>query len=168
VKHWIPKYACVCALAVALTGVVLWLSRASVEAQPRGKAVYDAHCVECHGATGRGDGASAAYLVPRPRDFTTGKYKIRSTESGTMPSDDDLIASVRRGLYGTAMPGWDRILADGDITDVVQYVKSLSRQADARAIARPMSSAVSCIASISRRSAATLSPLLSVERLYHI
>ena len=127
-KHWIRKYACVCALAVALTGVVLWLSRASVEAQPRGKAVYDAHCVECHGATGRGDGASAAYLVPRPRDFTTGKYKIRSTESGTMPSDDDLIASVRRGLYGTAMPGWDRILADGDITDVVQYVKSLSPQ----------------------------------------
>jgi len=43
-----------------------------------------------------------------------------------MPSDDDLIGSVRRGLYGSAMPGWDRILADGDILDVVQYVKSLS------------------------------------------
>ena len=125
-KQRIRKYSCVCALAVALAGVVLWMSRAAVEAQPRGKAVYDAHCVECHGTTGKGDGASAAYLVPRPRDFTTGKYKIRSTESGTMPSDDDLIGSVRRGLYGSAMPGWDRILADGDILDVVQYVKSLS------------------------------------------
>jgi cytochrome c oxidase cbb3-type subunit 2 len=122
------RYACVCALVLALTGAALWLSRASVEAQPRGKAVYDAHCVECHGRIGKGDGPSAAYLVPRPRDFTTGKYKIRSTESGTMPSDDDLIGSVRRGLYGTAMPGWDRILSDADISDVVQYVKSLSPQ----------------------------------------
>ncbi len=106
----------------------LWTARATVEAQPRGKAVYDARCVECHGSTGKGDGPSASYLVPRPRDFTTGKYKIRSTESGSVPSDEDLIGSVRRGLYGTAMPGWDRILPDGDITDVVQYVKSLSPQ----------------------------------------
>ena len=114
--------------AAALLGGVLWGTRNSVEAQPRGKAVYDAHCVECHGPSGKGDGASAAYLVPRPRDFTAGKYKIRSTESGSVPSDDDLIGSVRRGLYATAMPGWDRILSDADITDVVQYVKSLSPQ----------------------------------------
>ncbi len=107
---------------------LLWLSRVSVEAQPRGKAVYDAHCVECHGGSGKGDGASASLLVPRPRDFTTGKYKIRTTETGTMPSDDDLIVSVRRGLYGTAMPGWDRILSDAEIVDVVQYLKSLSPQ----------------------------------------
>ena len=53
--------------------------------------------------------------MPRPRDFTTGKYKIRSTETGSVPTDDDLMRSVRQGLYGTAMPGWDRILSDGDI-----------------------------------------------------
>jgi cbb3-type cytochrome c oxidase subunit III len=128
VKNPIRNYACVCTLALGWTVGLLWLSRAAVEAQPRGKAIYDAHCVECHGVNGKGDGASAAYLVPRPRDFTTGKYKIRSTESGTMPSDEDLIGSVRRGLYGSAMPGWDRILADSDIIDVVQYVKSLSPQ----------------------------------------
>jgi cbb3-type cytochrome c oxidase subunit III len=114
--------------AAAVVAALLWSARATIEAQPRGKAVYDAHCVECHGTAGRGDGPSAAYLVPRPRDFTSGKYKIRTTESGTVPTDDDLIASVRRGLYGTAMPGWDRILSDGDIADVVQYVKSLSTQ----------------------------------------
>jgi cbb3-type cytochrome c oxidase subunit III len=115
-------------LAACLVAGALWSARATVEAQPRGKAVYDAHCVECHGGSGKGDGASAAYLTPRPRDFTTGKYKIRSTETGTAPSDDDLIGSVRRGLYGTAMPGWDRILSDAEIGDVVQYVKSLSPQ----------------------------------------
>lgn len=114
--------------AAALAGGILWAAHATVEAQPRGKAVYDAHCVECHGSAGKGDGPSASYLVPRPRDFTSGKYKIRTTESGTVPSDEDLIGSVRRGLYGTAMPAWDRILPDSDINDVVQYVKSLSPQ----------------------------------------
>jgi cbb3-type cytochrome c oxidase subunit III len=123
----LKRYSFALSIAAVLLGGA-WVARAIVEAQPRGKAVYDAHCVECHGAGGKGDGASAAFLVPRPRDFTNGKYKIRSTETGTMPSDDDLIASVRRGLYATAMTGWDRILSDGEITDVVQYVKSLSPQ----------------------------------------
>ena len=65
---------------------------------------------------------------PRPRDFSTGRYKIRSTETGSVPTDDDLIRSVRQGLYGTAMPAWDRILSDTDIQDVVAYIKSLSPQ----------------------------------------
>jgi mono/diheme cytochrome c family protein len=120
------RFALTIAAAAFGVAAVLGVSRATVDAQPRGKAVYDAHCVECHGTSGRGDGPAAAYLVPRPRDFATGKYKIRTTETGNPPSDDDLIASVRRGLYGTSMPAWDRILPDGDINDVVQYVKSLS------------------------------------------
>lgn len=95
---------------------------------PEGKTVYDAHCVECHGASGRGDGPAAASLTPRPRDFTTGKYKIRTTETGTTPTDADLIQTVRRGLYGTAMPGWDRILSGDQIRAVVDHVKSLSPQ----------------------------------------
>ena len=122
------RYGCVFVLETTLVGGVAWLTGVGAGAQPRGKAVYDAHCVECHGSSGKGDGPSAAYLIPRPRDFTTGKYKIRSTESGTPPSDEDLIGSVRRGLYGTAMPGWDRLLSDAEIADVVQYVKSLSPQ----------------------------------------
>ena len=127
-------------IAAVAAGIVA-LARAHPAAQPaaapappeatnvqHGKAVYDLRCVECHGATGQGDGPSAAYLMPRPRDFTAGKYKIRSTETGSVPTDDDLIATVRRGIYGSAMPGWDRILPDGDIADVVQYVKTLSPQ----------------------------------------
>jgi cbb3-type cytochrome c oxidase subunit III len=125
------------AIFAGLVAGTLWCARLTVEAQPRGKAVYDAHCVECHGSSGKGDGASAAYLTPRPRDFTTGKYKIRSTETGTAPSDDDLIGSVRRGLYATAMPGWDRILSDAEIGDVVEYVKSLAPQLSAQP-ARPV------------------------------
>jgi len=93
---------------------------------PRGKAVYTAHCVDCHGASGQGDGPAAAFLTPRPLDLTRGKYKIRTTETGSIPTDEDLIRSVTDGLNGSAMPGWRGVLPDGDIRDVVGYIKTLS------------------------------------------
>lgn len=95
------------------------------EAQ-RGKVVYDQHCVECHGTTGRGDGPAAHLLTPHPRDFALARYKIRSTETGTLPTDDDLLRSVRQGLYGTAMPGWQQLLSEDDIHAVVTYIKTFS------------------------------------------
>ncbi|MBZ5555706.1 MAG: cytochrome c [Acidobacteriia bacterium] len=127
------------ATALVLAAVAFGVSRVRIQAQPRlvpgapseatrGKVVYDAHCVECHGASGRGDGPAAMTLTPRPRDFSSGKFKIRSTETGSVPTDDDLIRSVSQGLAGSAMPAWRRILPDADIAAVVQYVKSLSPQ----------------------------------------
>jgi mono/diheme cytochrome c family protein len=92
----------------------------------RGRDVYAKHCVECHGTSGKGDGAAAHLLTPRPRDFTSGKYKIRSTESGSVPTDDDLVRTVAQGLIGTAMPAWQKLLPAEDITAVVGYIKSLS------------------------------------------
>ena len=121
------RYVCAAAAAV-LVAVAFSQMSARLDAQQRGKNVYDAHCVECHGESGRGDGPSSAYLAPHPRDFTSAKYKIRSTESGSVPTDDDLRQSVRQGLYGTAMPAWDRILSDAEIADVVAYIKGLSPQ----------------------------------------
>jgi cbb3-type cytochrome c oxidase subunit III len=116
------------AMAGLILGCAIFFGRAQVGAQARGKAVYDKHCTECHGVDGKGDGPGASYVAPRPRDFSSGRYKIRSTETGSVPTDDDLVNSVRHGLYGTAMPGWDRILSDADIQDVVAYIKSLSPQ----------------------------------------
>src|SRR5216684_3261654 len=39
-----------------------------------GKTVYDEHCVECHGSSGKGDGPASHLLTPRPRDFTLARY----------------------------------------------------------------------------------------------
>lgn len=121
------RRVCVCALLAIGVSAVCWMQAARAQ-ELRGKAVYDKHCVECHGASGRGDGASASFLVPRPRDFTKAKYKIRTTETGSVPTDDDLTMSVKRGLYGSAMPAWDRILTDAEVADVVSYIKTLAPQ----------------------------------------
>ena len=118
----------VAAIAATLVLVVTFYSRtlAQPAAASRGKQIYDTHCVECHGTSGKGDGPAAHLMTPRPRDFTSAKYKIRSTETGSLPTDDDLLRSVRQGLYGSAMPGWQTILPEDDVRAVVDYVKTLS------------------------------------------
>ena len=46
------------------------------------------------------------YLDPKPRDFTVATFKCRSTPTGTLPVDSDLIHSLERGLRGSNMPSW--------------------------------------------------------------
>jgi DMSO reductase family type II enzyme heme b subunit len=92
-----------------------------------GKVVYDDKCAHCHGTEGKGDGAGADRLDPRPRDFTRGKYKIRSTESGELPTDDDLLRIVIDGMPATGMPGWPG-LSDEEQRAVVAYIKAFSKQ----------------------------------------
>jgi cytochrome c oxidase cbb3-type subunit 2 len=65
-------------------------------------------------------------LNPRPRDFTAGKFKFRSTESGSIPTDGDLLGTIRNGLHATAMPDWKPFIGDDSLKAVVAYVKSFS------------------------------------------
>lgn len=106
---------------------------APAAARSSGQRVYQDHCVECHGEAGRGDGPAAHLLVPRPRDFTTGKYKLRSTETGSVPADDDLRRSIAKGSYGSAMPAWETVLSEQQIRDVVDYIKTFSPRFGAQA-----------------------------------
>jgi DMSO reductase family type II enzyme heme b subunit len=89
------------------------------------ETIYRAWCLECHGAEGRGDGPAATHMLPRPRDFVGARYQIRTTASGELPTDDDLMKVMRDGLPGTAMPGWPN-LSDQEKRDVVAYIKSFS------------------------------------------
>ncbi|MEW5983609.1 MAG: c-type cytochrome [Acidobacteriota bacterium] len=128
-----PRYWQGVGRAAALCTATAWLGFAGLGAQPSapasrssGKEVYDRFCASCHGQYGLGDGPAAAMLAPTPRDLTKGVYKFRSTESGSLPTDDDLLRVVRDGVYGTSMIGWSDILSDGEIQAVVQHVKTLS------------------------------------------
>jgi DMSO reductase family type II enzyme heme b subunit len=89
-----------------------------------GKRVYEVRCAGCHGADGKGDGPAAELLVPRPRDFTAGKYKIR-TQSGPLASDQDLLHIVTEGMPGTSMPSW-RVLPDRERQAVVAFIKTFA------------------------------------------
>ena len=91
----------------------------------RGQRVYEYRCLGCHGARGNGHGPAATFLDPRPRDFTAGVFKFRSTPSGSLPTDGDLFQTVTRGVRWTAMPPWHE-LAEKDRLAVVTYVKTFS------------------------------------------
>src|SRR2546422_1024030 len=91
-----------------------------------GKQVYTKWCAGCHGDNGAGDGQGARHMIPPPRDFTGAIYQIRSTPSGQLPTDADLLRSIDEGLPGTAMPGWKTRLSDRQRRDVVAYIKTFS------------------------------------------
>jgi DMSO reductase family type II enzyme heme b subunit len=91
-----------------------------------GKIVYTKWCAGCHGETGAGDGEAARYMLPHPRDFTGAIYQIRSTASGALPTDADLLRAIDQGLPGTAMPGWKTRLSDRERRDVLAYLKTFS------------------------------------------
>ena len=60
-----------------------------------GKALYTKYCAQCHGENGDGEGYATVHLLPKPRDFTTGKFKIRSTPTGALPTHQDLVNIIR-------------------------------------------------------------------------
>lgn len=97
----------------------------NAELLERGKVVYSQHCSGCHGMEGDGNGPGAYGLLPKPRDFTTGVYKFRSTPSGYLPSDEDLVRSIRQGVLGASMPGYG-LMPERDILAVAQYLKVFS------------------------------------------
>ena len=94
------------------------------EASEKGKEVYENSCAHCHGIEGRGDGSAAENLLPKPRDFTRGLYKIRSTEAGQLPTDQDLFDIITVGMPGSSMPGWETALSADDRWEVVAYIKT--------------------------------------------
>ncbi|RLS55758.1 MAG: hypothetical protein DWH91_08420 [Planctomycetota bacterium] len=91
----------------------------------KGQAVYQAQCVQCHGISGDGDGPAADYLYPRPRDYRKGLFKFTSTPYGARPIRDDLVRTVRAGVRGSSMPGFN-LLPDDEIQAVVDYVLTLT------------------------------------------
>lgn len=97
----------------------------------QGRVVYFQRCSFCHGLLGDGDGPAAGFLDPRPRDFTLGTYKFRTTQSGKLPTDEDLFRTVSRGLSGTAMQAFDDEVIKNGLSEearwaVIAYIKTFA------------------------------------------
>jgi len=103
-------------------------STASAPSQT-GRVLYDRHCAACHGLNGAGDGPAAVWLYPKPRDFSAGLFKIKSTTGPSLPTDEDLLRSVTLGLPGSSMPSF-AYLSEQDRRDLVQHVKALTVRTD--------------------------------------
>jgi mono/diheme cytochrome c family protein len=115
-----------------LTGAVLLViflatnfGAAQTKGDPKaGKAKYDANCVGCHGATGKGDGPAAAALNPKPGNFTDGKAMKTFSDKFLFDIIKDGGVSQKKSPI---MPASSKKLSDKDISDVVAYIRSLAK-----------------------------------------
>lgn len=96
-----------------------------------GKAAYEKRCAGCHGVKGNGIGEAAAFLNPKPRDFTSGIYKFRSSPIGTLPNDQDLMHTLSKGIPGTSMPSFADV-PEQERFAIVQYLKTFSKAWEAK------------------------------------
>lgn len=102
------------------------LGGAQTKADPKaGKAKYDQLCVGCHGASGKGDGAAAASLNPKPRDHTNCKEMAKE-------SDANLFKVIKEGGQSIGrsplMPPWGASLKDADIHNLVAYIRGYCKK----------------------------------------
>ncbi len=126
---------------VALSAVTLATSAFGGEQldalKAEGETIYARYCVGCHGLTGDGKGAAAEMLIVKPRDFTKGIFKFRSTPSGTLPTDEDLYKIISRGVYRTSMPDWS-LLSERERLAVIEYIKGFYPEWKARGAGTPI------------------------------
>ena len=89
-------------------------------AQPsiqQGRDLYRIHCLECHGAEGRGDGPRAALLAPRPGNLVSAATSTKT--------DEELREILAKGVPRTAMRGWSDHLSEDERRNVLAYVRTL-------------------------------------------
>lgn len=64
-------------------------------------------------------------MIPKPRKFSAGIFKHRSTPAGFLPTNDDLIRTVRGGRANTSMPYFTQ-LAEREVRAVLEFIKFFS------------------------------------------
>jgi mono/diheme cytochrome c family protein len=83
-----------------------------------GETTYKQICAACHGDTGKGDGAAAIALDPKPADFTDPAHSAYYSDMGRLHI-------IKNGVEGTGMVGWASTLNEEQIQSVYVYVRSL-------------------------------------------
>ncbi len=82
---------------------------------------YSQICSTCHGAGGRGDGAGAAALDPKPADFTLAEFWETRT-------DADLVKVIREGGASVGksaqMAPWGALYDEEQAQQIVDYIRN--------------------------------------------
>jgi mono/diheme cytochrome c family protein len=118
--------AAVIALAGLAAAQVPWTAPASEKAKKnplpadaktveQGKKLAQVNCVTCHGPKGKGDGAAAVALNPKPADWTSKKVQAES--------DGEIFWKISTGRG--PMPAW-RHLPENERWALVRYIRTLA------------------------------------------
>jgi mono/diheme cytochrome c family protein len=98
------------AVFLLLTGLALASARFISADAPDGAALYKKRCQMCHAANGKG------FKAIKSQDFTDPEWQAKV-------KDEELIEVTKKGVKGTAMPGFADKLNDEEIKAVVAYIR---------------------------------------------
>jgi mono/diheme cytochrome c family protein len=88
------------------------LPQPPAEISALGRTVYAAHCAQCHGEQGAGDGFGASQFEVPPTNFREQR-----------PSPEAALRAVRDGIPGTPMAPWALKLSDAEVSAAAQFVR---------------------------------------------
>ncbi|MGP0592881.1 c-type cytochrome [Nitrospira sp. T9] len=103
-----------------ISGLGVFYTLGTFGAQPggeQGRDLYRIHCLECHGAEGRGDGPRAALLAPRPGNLVSAATSAKT--------DAELLEIIAEGIPRTAMSGWSHQLSANERRNILAYIRTL-------------------------------------------
>ncbi len=77
-----------------------------------GSQVYSAHCAQCHGGNGSGDGSAAGQFPIAPANFQAQRPSIAAS-----------LRAVRNGVDGTPMAPWGSQLSEAELSAAAYFVR---------------------------------------------
>jgi high-affinity iron transporter len=77
-----------------------------------GAGVYAAHCAQCHGEKGAGDGTAADQFPIAPTNFRAQRPSLAAS-----------LRALRDGIEGTPMAPWSTKLTEAELSAVAYYVR---------------------------------------------
>jgi len=112
--------------AVVVLALVLPVGPGEAADVAKGRKLNVQNCEKCHGKTGKGDGALLKRMKAdvKPVDWTDKAAMAKWT-------DADMTKIIKEG--GTSagrskvMPSYGEKLSDGDVADLVAYIRSLGK-----------------------------------------
>lgn len=94
---------------VVLAGILaIWSAPGVAADRHNGRAIYELHCIGCHGESGQ------------PADPTIPSF---ANGDGLFRMDSELLERIRSG--NQIMPAFRGLLSDQEIRDVISYLRTL-------------------------------------------
>ncbi len=96
-----------------------WAAGQTVRGNPKdGQAIYQQHCLRCHGANLDGRGPDSQDLIVRPANLQSPISRAKS--------DWELLVTISNGALFTPMHGFRGKLTDQQMLDVLSYIRSIA------------------------------------------